>query len=98
MPICGRQLGTIAFGSLQPLGKMPALRPYQESMNPLHPNLMEPAERLHEIAKILALGHMRLKLRKSSNLSAASGESSLDCTAHRSSHVDGLKSDEGSSR
>ena len=64
-------------------------------MNPLHPDLMEPAERLDEIATILAAGLMRLTSRKSSHLSAASGESSLDCAGHQSSHADRLTSDGG---
>lgn len=64
-------------------------------MNPLHPELMEPAERLDEVAAILAAGLMRLKLRKSSHLSTVSGESSLDCAAHQSGHADRLTSDGG---
>jgi hypothetical protein len=58
--------------------------------NALHADRMTPAERLDEIAEILAAGLMRLKLRKSSHLSAERGESSLDCAAHQSSHADGL--------
>jgi uncharacterized protein Yka (UPF0111/DUF47 family) len=64
--------------------------------NALRADLMEPAERLDEIAEILAAALMRLKLRKSSHLSAPSGESSLDCAAHQSSHADRLKSHGGS--
>jgi hypothetical protein len=41
-------------------------------------------ERLEEIAQILATGLMRLLERKSSPLSAASGDSSLDFNANRS--------------
>lgn len=64
--------------------------------NPINPAHLSPAERLDEIAEILAAGLMRLKLRKSSHLSADRGESSLDCTAQRSSHADRLKSHGGS--
>lgn len=64
--------------------------------NALCPERMEPAERLDEVADILAAGLMRLKLRKSSHLSAVSGDSLLDCAAHQSSHADRLKSDGGS--
>ena len=39
-----------------------------------------------EIAEILALGLMRLQARKSSELSASSGESSLDFTGQQSGH------------
>lgn len=66
--------------------------------NPIRPDRMEPGERLAEVADILAAGLMRLKLRKSSHLSAVSGDSLLDCTARQSSHADRLKPDGGSSR
>jgi hypothetical protein len=56
--------------------------------NPLHPDLMDPAERLDELAKILAAGLMRMWARKSSQLSATQGESSLDCAPHQSRHAD----------
>ena len=52
--------------------------------NPLSPEAMSPAERLDEIARILALGLVRLRLPKSSRLSADRGESSLDFPPHRS--------------
>jgi hypothetical protein len=32
--------------------------------NPLHPDLMTPAERLEEIARLLALGYFRLRARR----------------------------------
>ncbi len=54
--------------------------------NPLHPNHMSAAERLAEIADILAAGLMRLKARQSTPLSAHRGESSLDCVADQSGH------------
>ena len=65
------------------------------AMNALNPDQMAPAERLAEIAEILAAGLMRLKARKSTPLSAHSGESSLDCPAHQSGHADVLTSNGG---
>ena len=50
-------------------------------MNPLDPRHMTTAERLDEIADILAAGLMRLRVRKSSHLSRDPGESSLDFSA-----------------
>ena len=64
--------------------------------NPLSPDRMSAPERLAEIAEILAAGLMRLRARKSTPLSPHSGESSLDCAAHRSSHAGALKADGGS--
>jgi hypothetical protein len=58
--------------------------------NGLHPDLMESAERLDEIAEILAAGLMRLNARKSSHLSAVRGDSLLDCGAHQSGHANVL--------
>ena len=52
--------------------------------NCLHPDGMTPAERLSEVAQILAAGLSRLKARQSSALSADFGESSLDCAAGQS--------------
>jgi hypothetical protein len=66
------------------------------AMNALNPDQMAPAERLAEIAEILAAGLMRLKSRQSTPLSPDGGESSLDCAAHQSGHADVLKSDGGS--
>jgi hypothetical protein len=63
--------------------------------NALHPDSMSAAERLDEIAELLAAALMRLQARKSSPLSAASGESLLDCAAHQSSHADRLTSHGG---
>ena len=62
--------------------------------NALHPDRMSAAERLDEIAELLAAGLMRLQARKSSHLSAV-GESLLDCAAHQSSHADRLTSHGG---
>lgn len=64
--------------------------------NALHPDLMTAPERLDEIAEILVAGLMRLTARKSTPLSAHSGESSLDCAGRQSGHADVLKSDGGS--
>ncbi len=52
--------------------------------NALDPNLMTPAERLREVAEILALGLLRLreKQRKSGNRR----DNSLDFTANQSGH------------
>lgn len=55
--------------------------------NPLRPDLMAPAERLDEIAEILAAGLMRLRARKSSPLSRDSGVSSLDFSADQRGHA-----------
>jgi hypothetical protein len=59
-------------------------------MNPVHPDMLTPAERIKEIAEILAAGLMRLRSRKSSPFSGYAGESSLDCTACQSGHADAL--------
>ena len=55
-------------------------------MNPLHPRHMTAAERLDEIADILAAGLIRLSSRKSSQISADRGESSLDFSPDQSGH------------
>ena len=65
-------------------------------MNALNPDQMTAAERLDEIAEILAAGLMRLKSRQSTRLSPDGRESSLDCAGHQSGHADALKSDGGS--
>ena len=56
-------------------------------MNPLHPRHMTVAERLDEIADILAAGLIRLRARKSTPLSRDRGESSLDFSPDQSGHV-----------
>jgi hypothetical protein len=56
-------------------------------MNALRPNRMSAAERLEEIAEIIAAGLMRLRARQSSQLSGDDGESSLDCLAIQSGHA-----------
>lgn len=63
--------------------------------NGIDPDRLSPAERLAEIAEILAAGLIRLQSRQSSPLSADSGESSLDYTAHRSGHADARETDGG---
>jgi hypothetical protein len=55
--------------------------------NALEARLMSPAERLDEVAEILAAGLMRLRARKSSPLSGDRGESSLDLLATQSVHA-----------
>jgi|GEM_PF-1468841 len=50
----------------------------------LSPNRMNAAERLDEIAEILATGAIRLMARKSTRLSADGGDSSVDFIAHQS--------------
>jgi hypothetical protein len=64
-----------------PAGKIRAHASYKGDMTPLRPDLMTPAGRLDEVAEILAVGLLRLKAKKSSALSATSGEGSLDCVA-----------------
>ena len=64
--------------------------------NGIDPDRLSPAERLAEIAEILAAGLMRLKSRQSTLLSSDGGESSLDCAGRQSGHADVLKSDGGS--
>ena len=57
-------------------------------MNPLHPRHMSAAERLDEIADILAAGLIRLHARKSTPLSRDCGEICLDFSPDRRGHVD----------
>ncbi len=52
--------------------------------NPLSPDSLSTDERLGEIGRILAAGVGRLHLQKSSSLSAAGGDSSLDILALKS--------------
>jgi hypothetical protein len=55
--------------------------------NALDPRRLSAAERLDEIADILAAGLMRLRARKSSPLSRDHGESSLDFSPDRRGHA-----------
>ena len=59
-------------------------------MNALKPNLMTAAERLDEVAEILAAGLQRALARQSSAQSTDWGESSLDCPGHQSGHANVL--------
>lgn len=62
-------------------------------MNALKPDLMTAAERLDEVAEILAAGLQRALARQSSAQSADLGESSLDCPGDRSGHANVLRGD-----
>jgi hypothetical protein len=55
--------------------------------NPLPPSRLAAAERLDEIAEILAAGLMRLRARKSSTLLGNGGESCLDFLPHQRGHA-----------
>ena len=55
--------------------------------NPLSPFLMSPVERRAELCGLLALGLVRLKLRRSSELSDSTGESSLHLFPDQSGHA-----------
>jgi len=55
-------------------------------MNPVDPARLSTAERLGLVAGLLARGVIRLRARKSSGLSAATGESPLDLSAGESGH------------
>jgi hypothetical protein len=59
-------------------------------MSAVKPDLMTAAERLDEIAEILAAGLMRARDRQSSPQSGDFGESSLDCPADQSVHANVL--------
>ena len=54
--------------------------------NALDPNLMTAAERLDEIAAILAAGILRLKARESARAASDRGELSLAIPARQSRH------------
>ncbi len=54
--------------------------------NALHPDRMTTAERLGELASILAAGLIRLQTRKSRRLSMDRGDSCLDLSPHQSGH------------
>lgn len=55
--------------------------------NGIDPGCLSAAERLDEIADILAAGLIRLRARKSSQISAHHGESSLDFSPDQRGHV-----------
>jgi hypothetical protein len=60
-------------------------------MNALKPEHMTAAERLDQIAAILATGLQRLHAQQSSALPADFGESSLHCAAPQSGHANVLR-------
>ena len=59
-------------------------------MNALKPDLMTAAERLDEVAEILAAGLQRVHARQSSSQSADFGDSSLACAGNQSGHANVL--------
>jgi len=61
------------------------------AMSPLHPNHMTAAERLAELAEILARGLIRLHAREASPLSADDRDSFVDLPPHRSGHANAPK-------
>ena len=54
--------------------------------NAISPDLMTPAERLREVAEILAAGLLRLKARESIRSRGNRRDISLDFTANQSGH------------
>jgi len=58
-----------------------------DTMNAINPNQLTAAERLDEIADLLAAGLMRLRVRQSSTLSPDTGESSLDFSVDQRGHA-----------
>ena len=58
----------------------------QGTHNALHPDRMTTAERLGELAAILAAGLIRLRAPKSRQLSPDQGDSCLDLPPHQSGH------------
>jgi len=60
-------------------------------MNPIRPIHLTTADRLAEVASILALGLVRVKARQSSELCHRTGESLLDFSADQSGHATSLK-------
>jgi hypothetical protein len=63
--------------------------------NALSPDYLSAAERLAEIAEILAAGLIRLRARQSSPLSPDCGDISLDCPGTQSGHANALKTHGG---
>ena len=55
--------------------------------SPVSPDRLTPSERLTEFGQILAAGLMRLHARKSSQLSADCGDSSVDFLPDQSGHA-----------
>jgi hypothetical protein len=63
------------------------------SPNPITAASLRPAERIAEIAEILAAGLVRLRARKSSSFSAHAGEIFVDCAADQSGHAAHLENE-----
>jgi hypothetical protein len=74
-----------------PRWELPEVHRARTGANALRADTMTAAERLFEVAQILAGGLSRLKARQSSAQSADFGESSLDCAAHQSGPANVLK-------
>ena len=55
--------------------------------NPVDPALLRPDERITAICAILALGLIRLRARKSSQISGPAPENRLDCAVRPSGHA-----------
>jgi hypothetical protein len=55
--------------------------------NPLHPNLLTPAERLDEIAEILAAGIIRARARLRAPRGSTAEQVPVDFSPRRSGHV-----------
>jgi hypothetical protein len=55
--------------------------------NPLHPDLMTPAERLDEIAEILAAGILRVRARLRAPQGSTAEQVRVDFSPDRSGHV-----------
>ena len=55
--------------------------------NPLHPSNMSAAERLTEVASILAAGLVRPRARQSTRISGERENSCVDFTANQSGHA-----------
>lgn len=74
----------------QPRRALPEVDSARMGANALSADAMTAAERLSEVAQILAAGLSRLKARQSSALPADLGESSLDCAADQRGHANAL--------
>ena len=64
-------------------------------LNGFNPNQLSATERIAEIGEILAAGLMRLRVRKSSQLSAETGESSFHFMPGESGHAPVLSPEVG---
>jgi hypothetical protein len=62
-------------------------RPRASAANALDPDLMTPAERLDEIAEILAAGILRIRARLSAPRGSTKEQVSVDFSPRRSSHA-----------